>query len=478
MRDLLRAFDRIGELRTISGASADEEIGGITELNAKGAHPSAVLFDDIPGYPKGYRVLSGTLDSPRRLGLSLGIEAASTADILKYLQQGTVRRWIENADRFSPTIVQRSELQCLSCGDGLNVESFPAPLWHSADGGRYIGTACSVLTQGPDGGWVNVGSYRVMVKGPDTVTIFFATGSRHGRAHIEAWWQQGKRAPIAIIVGGMPLLSVLAGVEIPEGVSELGVLGAAQGKSVEAIRSDATGLPIPLDSELVLEGFLAKGDVAEEGPFGEFTGYYAGGKHMASVVRITNIWMRSDPIILGACPSKPPQDFEYAFSVFRSALLQDSISAAGVTGVASVWTSYCRQWIVVSVKQTHPGHAKQAAWVAANCGPGAYFARYIVAVDEDIDPTNNAEVLWAIMTRANPETDFDVARGTWGSPIDPMGKLFPDGTAYNSRAVIDASIPFTKRHLFPAVVQASPDRQREIASRWQAHLDNRTRLNG
>jgi UbiD family decarboxylase len=471
MRDLVQAFDEIGELKKISGAG-DDEIGAITELNAKQERSSALLFDDIPGHPKGYRLLSGTLDSPRRLGLALGINAHSTAEIIHHVGNGKLRQWINAAAEFDPDIVEESELRCVSCGEGgLNVESFPAPRWHAEDGGRYIGTACSVLTHGPDGGWVNVGSYRVMVQGPNAVTIFFATSSRHGRGHIEAWWREGKPAPVAVILGGLPLLSLLAGVEVPTGISELGVLGAAQGKRVAARKSSITGLPIPVDSELVLEGFISKDDLAEEGPFGEFTGYYAGGKHFAPVLRVSHIWTRDDPIILGACPSKPPQDFEYPFSVFRSAMLQDAITASGVTGVVGVWTSFCRQWIVVSVKQSHPGHAKQAAWVAANCGPGGYLARYIIAVDDDIDPTNTAEVLWALMTRSNPETDIDLARGTWGSPIDPMGKLFPEGTSYNSRAVIDASIPFTKRGLFPPVVQSSPEILKRVFAQW-GHVFN------
>ena len=469
MRPLLEEFQRIGELRVISGANVEEEIGALTELNAKQDRPFALLFDDIPGYPAGHRVVTGIVDSPRRLGLALGLETTTTAELIGHLR-GSVRGWIQRSGEYAPREMSAAEtgLRRVRCGeDGIDVTSFPAPLWHPGDGGRYIGTGCAVLTRGPDDDWVNAGAYRVMVTGPDQVAIYMAT-SRQGRAHMEAWWDRGEPAPVAVVAGGHPLLAMLAGVEIPAGVSELAVMGAALGSPVDVTLSHNTGLPIPADAELVLEGFVHPGTTEVEGPFGEATGYYAGGAHHAPVLRVDRIWMRENPIILGASPGKPPHDFGYPFSVMRSALLHDAIEAAGVTEVRGVWTSYARQWIVVAVRQSHPGHARQAAYIAAHCGPGGYLARYIIAVDDDIDPTDTAEVLWAITTRADPATDIDVMRKTWGSPIDPMGVLFDEGRSYNSRAVIDASIPYTRRDVFPMVVASAPERLAAVAARWQS----------
>jgi len=470
LRDLISLFEQAGELRRVCGASAIEEIGALTEMNAKREKPHALLFDEIQGYPAGYRVFSGMLDSPLRLATALGFEGVdSTEALLAKLENGRLQRWIDEAESYPLEEVERDGdvLHISPCeSSGLNLDSFPAPLWHSGDGGRYIGTACSILTQGPDGGWVNAGCYRTMIKDPESVTISFSTTSRHGRAHVGAWWDAGRSAPVAIVVGGDPLLAQIAGVEVPFGISELQVAAAIRRKPMRVVKSDLTGLPIPADAELVLEGFISAGDESEEGPFGEATGYYASAHKLVPVARIQRIWHRKDTIILGGLPSKPPHDFEYPYAVIRSALMKDSLKAAGVTGVHAVWTSFSRQWTVVSVKQEHPGHGRQAAYIAANCGPGAYFSRYVVAVDHDINPQSVSEVLWAILTRADPGSDIEITRKGWGSPIDPMGNLFPEGHMYNTRAIIDATIPYTKRDLFPKVATVDPDRMRELSVKW------------
>ncbi len=466
LSEFIDACDEMGEVQRISGASTEREIGALTEMNARGDQPKLLVFDDVPGHPSG-RVVSGVLSSPRRLSLALGQDIRSTEELVQWFRGGRARSWFSKAADYAPTIVDRpAAVRSLPLqSDGLNVQSYPTPLWHPLDGGRYILTGGYVLTRDPESGWINAGAYRLMVRGDSRLSLWMAT-SRHGKSHLQAWWKQGKPCPVVAVLGDFPLVPMLAGVEVPDGVSELNVAGAASGAPLQAFAGALTGLPIPTTVDLAMEGFAYPDDMTEEGPFGEGTGYYAGGVHKVPAIQVERIYQREHPIMLGAPPGKPPHDFEYQLSVVRSALIHDALEASGVTGVQGVWSSYARELVVVAVKQQHPGHGRQAAMVAAHCGPGAYMARYVIAVDEDINPIDLKDVAWALVTRSDPANDIEIVRRGWGSPIDPQGHLWDEGFAYNSRAIIDACIPYTKRDVFPAVAASDPDDLREIARKW------------
>jgi UbiD family decarboxylase len=466
LRDFVDRIDDLGELRRVSGANTEDEIGALAEINARGADPTAMLFDDIPGY-RGGRVLSGTLSSPRRLGEAFGLDAIGVHEIIEAFRGGTIRRWIEDAGKFRATTESRpTELTSVPCTpEGTNVESFPAPRWHPLDGGRYIGTGGYVLTMDPDGTWVNAGGYRLMTRGPRTLSLWMAT-SRHGKEHLHAWWKQGKPCPVVAVLGDHPLVPMLSGVEVPGGVSEMDVAGAVRGEPIATWPGELTGIPIPVTAELAMEGFVHEGQTTTEGPFGEGTGYYAGGVHTVPAIDVERIYHRADPIVLGAPPGKPPHDYEFPFSVIRSGMIQDAVEASGVGGIQGVWTSFARSMVIISVKQAHPGHSRQAAMVAGHCGPGAYMARYVIAVDDDIDPTDLNDVLWAVATRADPATAIELVRKGWGSPIDPLGNVMEEGFSYNSRAIIDACVPYTKRDVFPPVAATDPAVLAEVAARF------------
>jgi UbiD family decarboxylase len=123
--------------------------------------------------------------------------------------------------------------------------------------------------------------------------------------------------------------------------------------------------------------------------------------------------------------------------------------------------------IVVAIKQRFCGHSRQAASIAAQCQAASYMNRYVVVVDEDIDPTNLEEVMWAVCTRTDPATDIEIMKKTWGSKVDPMRR--EPGPTYNSRALIDACRPFDWINEFPPVAEASPEFIRQVMGKW-GHL--------
>ena len=231
-----------------------------------------------------------------------------------------------------------------------------------------------------------------------------------------------------------------------------------------------TGLPFPAASEIVIEGHAQPGDERIEGPFGEFHGYYPGKAGTAPAVAIERIYYRNDPILIGSPPAKPPNDYSYSKAVMRSALLIDALAAAGVPDVKAVWAHEiggARMFNVVAIKQRYAGHARQAGHILNQCGVGAYMSRYSVVVDEDIDPANLHEVMWAVATRTDPDIDIDIIKRGMGSKNDPMFVAYRYDAPFSSKAIIDACRPYEHLHEFPPVAEASKALQEATRAKWR-----------
>lgn len=330
-----------------------------------------------------------------------------------------------------------------------------------------------MITADPESGWVNVGCYRNMIAGKNLLSLWMATRGRHGYQHIHAEWERGRPAPVVVTLGQDPLLSpVLAGMELHEGVSELNVAGAIMGEPLRVVRGPITGLPIPADAEIALEGWLRQGVEVSEGPHGEGTGYYAGGQHMVPAIEVAAVYHRRDPIIVVAPPGKPPHDFSYSSAVTRAALIHDGLDAAGLPGVVRVWcppSGSARLLSIIVLKPRYFGHSKQAGLLGSQIQAAAYPGRMTVVVEEDINPEDLGEVLWAITTRAEPVRDYTILDHLWGSPIDPLNVLYPNDTMFSSRVIIDACRPFEHRDDFPPVAASSPELLGQVWNKW-GHL--------
>ena len=179
LREFLAAVDSAGQLKTVKGAHWDKEIGAVTEVlyRQKVDQAPALIFDDIPGYPNGMRCLYGMLGSPARLALALGMDAKVGDDRMSMLN--SVRRTMATHKPIPPRIVSNAAvLENIIEGDDVDMFKFPVPIHHEADGGRYIGTACGVITRDPDSGRVNMGTYRVQAIGPNKATSYISNGKQ------------------------------------------------------------------------------------------------------------------------------------------------------------------------------------------------------------------------------------------------------------------------------------------------------------
>lgn len=470
LRAWLDDVDSRGLLKRISGANAHLEIGVVTEINNGEPDPSALLFDAIPGCEG--RVLTCASSRAETLAATLGLEAANTTELVEQLRNGRLSRWFAEARANKFTWVDDGPvMENRDLGADVDLSKFPAPFWREGDGGTFIGTGCVVITQDPETLECNAGAYRVMNVDERHVTVLFASDLRHGKQHKRKYDALGKRCPIVVSLGHDPLFLLLAGKELPEGVFELDVAGAILGTPARMVRGEVTGLPIPADAELVIEGWLTD-DVANEGPFGEFLGYYASGERPAPVVEIAAVYYRSNPIVLGSPPGKPPNDLTYASSVMRSALIHDQMESAGVPGIRAVWADMAggaRQFTTVAIQQRYFGHSRQAGFMASQCHGSVYMGRYVVVVDDDINPYDIRDVMWAVATRSDPERDIIVIENSLGSHADPLSMTYEPNTLFSSRAIIDACRPYEHLRSFPKVAVSPRDHIDATRTKW-AHL--------
>jgi len=468
LRTWMTQMEAAGELIRVKGADREREIGGIIDIAMRKMGRPAVLFEDIPNYKPGFRVLANLFTSVKRIALTLGLPAeTSEVDLVRFW-----RDYMRNAPTIAPTEVNTGALldNCFE-GDEINLLEIPTPRWHEGDGGYFIGTGCMVIMKDPDSGWVNYGAYRVQAQDKKTASVMISKG-KHGDILMRKYHDAGKPCPIAVVVGVHPGLFAVAGLEIPYGKNEFEAAGGLLGESVRIIRGPVTGLPIPAEAEIAFEGFVHKDDLIEEGPLGEWTGYYAGGKAMRPAIRIERLWHRDDPVLTGAIPGIPPNDDTFYRGTARAGVVWNQIEAAGVPEVRGVWSHEAggsRMWLTVSIKQMYAGHSKQAGLIASQCHAGAYANRVVVVVDEDINPANTDEVIWSICTRCDPRDDVQILNGNWSTHLDPMAYP-PDKQNMNSRIIIDACKPWNRRDTWPEVVRNTPPLEAHIRERFKDFL--------
>src|SRR5215470_16248667 len=465
LRTFIDGIARIGEMKVIEGADWNLEIGCLTELMAEHEGP-LLLFDNIIGYPQGFRIVTNALATPRRFALALGLPTeASKLEILKSWRSKT-----RDLKPFAPLEISSGPItETVLEGDSIDLSIFPTPKWHEHDGGRYIGTGDMVVVKDPDSGWINVGTYRSCIVGKDRLTLWIIE-QKHGKQIARRYWQSGRSCPVAIVLGCEPATWMAAPSAAKAGISEYEYAGALRGAPLEVIRAPYTGLPVPATSEIVIDGEMPPPEEEShpEGPFGEWPGYYT---HSGDecVVRVKRILHRDNPILLGNPPLLPITE-RYGIPLY-AARIWDHLEQSRIADIQGVWCHCHTLMVVVSLKPRHSGHALHALTAKAGMQTGASMYRYYVAVDDDIDPVDLKQVIWAMCTRVDPAESIQILK-SWTSDLDP--RLPPDkrdqGDFTMSRMLIDACKPFPWRDRFPIANKFSAEKRKKIAEKWSREL--------
>jgi UbiD family decarboxylase len=467
-RGFIEEAKKISEWRLIEGADWDNEIGALIESTAELDSRPMLLFDKIKGYPAGFRLVSLAFANYKRTALAFGISPQkSKLEVVRLLA-----RKMKSAKPIPPIEVKASPLmENVMKGGAVDLFKFPAPGFHDGDGGRYIGTGDCVINADLDSGFVNAGTYRMQLHDRNLLGLWMSPG-QHGRLICAKYWERGKSCPVAVTFSPDPLLFTLAHTKLAWGNSELEYTGGLMGRPLEIIRGPLTGLPIPAGAEIAMEGDIPPPNIdsRSEGPFGEWPGYYSGGTlgtgEPQPVIRVRAIYHRNDPILEEEAPL-----WTGAMKIDgnpTAGILWDQLEAAGIQNVAGVY-NHSPYFTVVAIEQKYAGHAKQAGLAAVSCAASARNGRFVVVVDEDIDPTNLKEVLWAMMTRVDPPTNIDIVNGCWSTPLDP--RMPPDKRESkdhtNGRAIFYAVRPFEWKEKFPKVSRSSRELRERVVAKYR-----------
>lgn len=468
LRSFLADCEELGEVQVIRNADWNLEIGAITETASELIDdPPALLFDDIKGYPSGWRVLSIPTASRVRMALALGLPADTPR---MEIVRNAARRMRQTKPIPPKEVESGPVMQNVMRGGDIDILRFPVLKSHEHDGGRYIGTGCSLINRDPETGYVNMGTYRMQVHRSDMLGIWMSPGQQ-GRAICDRYWNAGKACPVVATFGGDPLIFFLSYTKFPFGVSEFDRIGGLMGRPLDVIKGPLTGLPFPAHCEVAIEGEIPppSEETHKEGPFGEWPGYYTVGNadtgDMQPVIRIKAVYHRNDPILLNMAPQWPGAPHHSVR--FEGGMLWDQMEAAGVPGIAGVYVHH-PMFIVVAIKQMYAGHAQQAGMAALTCAAGARNGRWVVVVDEDIDPSNMKEVVWAMTTRVDPSTDLQIVQNAWASPLDPRmpPNVAEHGPHVNSRAIAYAVRPWAWRDRFPLVNRINKQQRDAVVAKY------------
>ncbi|MCS6770140.1 MAG: UbiD family decarboxylase [Candidatus Caldarchaeum sp.] len=467
LRDFMKILEERNELRVVENADPELEIGILTMMVGRRKHHPSLLFDAIKGYRKGFRIITNLITTEARNRLAAGIEPELEVDNMVEFLAGLLKEY----QPVKPTMVSDGPVMSSKMvGDRVDLGIFPSPLWHEFDGGRYIGTGTVVLMKDPENGFINLGTYRIQLHDKKTLGISISPG-HHGGIIRDKYWERGLSCPVVISFGHDPTLGVAADLPASYGESELDYAGWLRGRPVEVIEGPLTGLPIPSTSELVVEGEIPPLQVESrvEGPFGEFGGYYSVEERPQPVVRVKAVYFREDPVIDGRPPYRGvrhdgPLPFNLAF-------LLKTLRDLGYHDVRKI--GRVGAFLVVSLKVRYAGQVRQVADLVMS-GIGMRPPKYLMMVDEDIDPDNFEDVMWAFQSRVDPEDSIHLVRNRWTSLTDP--RVPPEKKAVwditSSSLIIDATRPWGWRDKFPKPTEPSKNTLNKYYVKWKSFLDS------
>jgi UbiD family decarboxylase len=461
----LEKAEEMGELKRITNlVDPDLEMAAITYLVGNKPSP-ALLFENIKGHP-GHRALYNIIGcNLSRFCMTMGEATLShPLDAVRMLKQKMHRKQPPKEVEAAEAIVNKN----IVTGTDVDLLQFPAQRMWPLDGGKYLGTCDAVVTKDPETGRVNVGCYRMMIKGPREIGLYTSPG-KDATIHREKWWKLGKPMPVAAAFGIDPLLFLVAATSMPKNENEFTYYSGIKGEPIELFESDVTGLPLPARAEIIIEGFAYPNETFQEGPFGEFTGYYGRPSGDTPYVRIEKVRFRDNPTLTCALMADGAANEAGLFwASTRAAAIWADLEKIGVPGIQGVWSiPEAAGWgiTVVSIKQMYAGHAPQVMALAAQCTGGAYFGKYIIVVDEDVDPTNVHQVLWAMATRSRPAQSIDILRETWSTFLDPSLNP-PEIRPWGSKCLINACMDYRYIKTFSKRSKLSKATYDSVIGRW------------
>ncbi len=445
LHDHLKALDAAGLLRTI-----DEPINKDTEM-----HP-LVRWQFRGGIPEAERkafLFTNVTDSKgRKYDLPVVVGAMATNREIYAIGMGVKledigARWTHAiAHPIAPVMVEGAPCQQVVIegaaleGEGCGLDSLPIPISTPGYDSAPFLTSTNVITRDPDTGIENMGTYRGNLKASNRLAMFtFVAGRSAGYVHWEKYRERGEPMPCAIVVGCPPAVAYVAPQKLPYGLDEMTVAGGIAGAPINVVKGRTNDLTIPAEAELVIEGLIDPEYLEPEGPFGESHGH-VNLEDFNPCMTVTAITHRRDAVIPSIISQVTPSESSVIKRVAYEPMFLDHLTNhLGIKGVKKVSLheplTNLRPVIFIQLERGVPTTEVWRALYGASsfqsiCG------KYVIAVNQDIDPDNADAIFWALAYRANPALDIQILKHR----VRGHGPRVVRGDGEDSSLLIDATL--------------------------------------
>ncbi|MCY8508169.1 phenolic acid decarboxylase BsdC [Bacillus mojavensis] len=435
-REFLAALEKEGQLLTVNEEVKPEpDLGAAARAASNlGDKSPALLFNNIYGYNNA-QIAMNVIGSWPNHAMMLGLPKDTPVK----------EQFFEFAKRYEqfPMEVKREETAPFhenEITEDINLfDILPLFRINQGDGGYYLDKACVISRdlEDPDNfGKQNVGIYRMQVKGKDRLGI--QPVPQHDIAiHLRQAEERGINLPVTIALGCEPVITTAASTPLLYDQSEYEMAGAIQGEPYRIVKSKLSDLDIPWGAEVVLEGEIIAGEREYEGPFGEFTGHYSGGRSMP-IIKIKRVYHRNNPIFEHLYLGMPWTECDYMIGINTCVPLYQQLKEAYPNDIVAVNAMYTHGLIaIVSTKNRYGGFAKAVGMRALTTPHGLGYCKMVIVVDEDVDPFNLPQVMWALSTKMHPKHDAVIIPDLSVLPLDPGSN--PSGITH--KMILDATTP-------------------------------------
>ncbi|ATX78733.1 3-octaprenyl-4hydroxybenzoate decarboxylase [Mariprofundus aestuarium] len=447
MRAFIAELERRGLLKRITKeVSSNLEITEISDRVLRAGGP-ALLFENI--ISSEMPVLTNLFGTAERIALGMGRESADElreiGELLAYLKEpeppkGFKDAWekfpvLKKVMHMQPKKVKKAPWQeVVLRGDEVDLDRLPIQTCWPEDAAPLL-TWGLVVTKGPNKERQNLGIYRQQKIGKNKLIMRWLKHRGGAQDHLEAKKAGATRFPCAVVIGADPATILAAVTPIPDTLSEYQFAGLLRGKKTVLTECLDIDLQVPASAEVVLEGYVSLDEYAEEGPFGDHTGYY-NETEMFPVFTVETMSMRGDAIYHSTHTGKPPDEpavLGLAFNEVFVPILKKQFPEIVDFYLPMEGCSY--RVAIVSISKGYAGHAKRVMFGIWSYLRQFMYTKFIIVVDEDIDCRDWKEVIWAISTRSDPARDFTMAENT---PIDYLDFASPVA-GLGSKVGIDAT---------------------------------------
>ena len=440
LRDFIAQLERLGELRRIAvTVDPNLEMTEICDRVLRGGGP-ALLFE----HPKGHTtpVLANLFGTPRRVALGMGADEVAAlrevGKLLAFLKEPEPPKGLRDAWEklpvfkkvldMAPKNVSRPACQeCVREGPAVDLPQLPIQTCWPEDAGPLI-TWGLVTTRGPHKPRQNLGIYRQQVIGRNKVIMRWLS-HRGGALDFREWQQAhpGEPFPVAVALGADPATILAAVTPVPDTLSEYAFAGLLRGSRTELAHCLGSELQVPASAEFVLEGHIAPGETALEGPFGDHTGYYNETDHFP-VFTVERITHRENPIYHSTYTGRPPDEpaiLGVALNEVFVPILQKQFPEIMDFYLPPEGCSY--RLAVVSLRKQYPGHSKRVMLGIWSFLRQFMYTKFVIVVDDDINARDWKDVIWAMTTRMDPARDTVTIENTpidyldFASPVSGLG---------------------------------------------------------